>query len=336
MQQEGESLPLEEKAGEQNNSSQKKLSQWKAGGVNYLVIAVCVVLSLIFMKTGLLAFFFLVPVGYAVLVSGSVWITFFAAVGANIIVSVVMNSFSGGNQSFWLDAFYMTVILFLFTWVTGGRNLRAAYRFAIASLAGAVVFLFFIMFNKNDNSFNIILNDTAEIFAYLFSSSANEMGQAFTQERIIELIKNISLRGGAVFSMFIVFFLNRQVSISSVLLINKRRLGRSLNQYYAPPFTIWVLIGALALVLLTSAFRIKALEIISWNVLTVSAVLFLAQGIGIVMHTLSKMSFAVRIAVSITACLLIISPLSAVVLALLLILGIAETWLPMRKLRVES
>jgi len=326
-------MPQEEKAGEQN-----KLSQWNAGGVNYVVIAICVILSLIFMKTGLLAFFFLVPLGYAILVSGSVWITFFAASGANIIVSVIMNTFSNGNKSLWLDILYFTIILLLFTWVMGGRNIRAAYRFTIASLAGAAAFLFFIMYNKNDNSFNIILNETAEVFASLFSASANgaNLEQAFTREKIVELIESVSLRGGAVFSMFAVFFLNRQVTISSVLLINKKRVGRSINQYYAPPFTIWVLSGALAAVLLTSIFRIKMLEIISWNILIVCAILFLAQGAGIVAHILSKRTLMVRIAVSILVFFLIISPLSAVVIALLLLLGIAETWLPMRAGRIES
>ena len=333
MRQEGEGFPIEEKAGGQN-----KLSQWNAGAVNYPVIAICVILSLIFMKTGLLAFFFLVPIGYAILVSGSVWITFFSAAGANIIVSVVMNMFSDGSRSLWLDILYLTIILLLFTWIMGGRNLRAAYRFVIASLAGAAVFLFFIMFNKNDNSFNLILNETAEVFALLFSNSANTaaLDQGFTSEKIIELIESVSLRGGAVFSMFVVFFLNRQLTVSSVFLINKKRIGRTLNQYYVPSFTIWVLTGSLASVLLTSVFRIKILEIISWNILTVSAILFLAQGAGIVTHMLLKKSLAVRIAVSVLACFLIISPLSAAALALLLLLGIAETWLPMRKKRIES
>ena len=335
MQQEGEGLSSveEEKAGNQN-----KLSQWNASGVNYVVIAICVTLSLIFMKTGLLAFFFLVPLGYAVLISGSVWITFFAVSGANIIVSVIMNRFSGGNQNFWLDVLYLTIILLLFTWVMGGRNFRTAYRFVIASLAGAAVFLFLIMFNKNDNSFNLILNETAEVLASMFAASANgaALEQGFTQERIIELIESISLRGGAVFSMFAVLFLNRQITISSVFLINRIQYGRALKQFYAHPFTIWVLSGALAAVLLTSLFRIKLLEILSWNVLTVSVIVFLAQGVGIITHILSKRSLAVRIAVSITACLLIVSPLSAVVLVLLLLLGIAEIWLPMRKLRVEN
>jgi len=333
MRQEGEGFPIEEKAGGQN-----KLSQWNAGAVNYPVIAICVILSLIFMKTGLLAFFFLVPIGYAILVSGSVWITFFSAAGANIIVSVVMNMFSDGSRSLWLDILYLTIILLLFTWIMGGRNLRAAYRFVIASLAGAAVFLFFIMFNKNDNSFNLILNETAEVFALLFSNSANTaaLDQGFTSEKIIELIESVSLRGGAVFSMFVVFFLNRQLTVSSVFLINKKRIGRTLNQYYVPSFTIWVLTGSLAAVLLTSVFRIKILEIISWNILTVSAILFLAQGAGIVTHMLLKKSLAVRIAVSVLACFLIISPLSAAALALLLLLGIAETWLPMRKKRIES
>ena len=136
--------------------------------------------------------------------------------------------------------------------------------------------------------------------------------------------------------MFVVFFLNRQVTISSVYLINKKRIGRPLNQYYAPPFTIWVLSGALTAVLLTSVLRIKPLEIISWNVLAISVILFLAQGAGIVTHMLLKRSAAVRIAVCVIACFLVISPLSAIAVVLLLLLGIAETWLPMRKVRVEN
>jgi len=335
MQQEGEGsctdngmdtgVSVEEKAAEQIKQPQRYLSR-----NDYAVIAICVALSIIFMRTGLLSLFFLVPLGYAVLVTGSMWITFFAAAVVNIVVSLIMRQFAGNSSVILADILYFSVILLMFVWIIGGRNLRTTYRFVLASAAGAAAFIVFIMNNENDNNFNVLLAEIAELLSPMFASSSAEDQRFFSPEGLLEMIKSVSLRGGAVFSMFIVFFLNRQLTLTALWLIKKQRSEPTLMQYFTPHQTIWVLSGALATVLIAGIFKIEILEILSWNVLTICVILFLAQGSGIVLYMLSKRTSVVRILISVLFAILIVSPIGIVIIAALLILGIAEIWLPMR------
>ena len=317
---------------------QTKLPQSYSGS-GYAVIAICVVLSMLFMKTGILSFLFLMPLGYAVLVSGSIWITFFAAAAVNIVLSLVLHLNVAHNVSLWMDIFYFTVILFMFNWIMGGTNLRTAYRLILASLAGAAAFIILIMNNSSDTSFYAVLNDMAELLAsILANSSANgeAVQQAFTQERVLELIKSISLRGGAFISMLFIFFLNRQITLTAMWLIKRKRHEISFIQFFAPSYSIWMFSGALAAILLSSMVKSELLEILSWNVLTVSAVLFLAQGAGIIMHLFTRFTHVTRIIASVLAMFLLLSPVNTIAIAAVLILGIAETWLPIRIKKVES
>jgi len=342
MLKEEEDVSLEEKDGDQNKLPQSCLDEASGEiyrGNNYLIIAVCVFLSMIFMKTGLLSFLFMVPLGYAVLVSGSLWITFFAAAAANLVISLVLHLRVVNNGSLWMDIFYFTIILLMFTWIIGGKNIRTAYRLILASAAGAIAFNVLIMNNRNDSSFNLILSETAELLASIFASSSGNnaaVQQAFSPERVLELIKSVSLRGGAVFSMLFIFFLNRQITLAAMWLIKRQRNERSLIQYFAPPAAIWAISGAFAAVLLSSMFRITMLEILAWNVLTVCAILFLAQGAGIVMHLSARFTPTVRIFAGVLVMAIMLSPLCAFAAAAVLILGIAETWLPIRVKKVES
>ena len=83
MFQEENSTAAGETPGIQNNKEPHSLLNG-----NNVIIIICVVLSMMFMRTGVLSFFFLVPLGYAILVTGSAGFTFLAAAAANIIVSV--------------------------------------------------------------------------------------------------------------------------------------------------------------------------------------------------------------------------------------------------------
>ena len=366
MQNDEEGAPLEDKAGDQDKLSQScsggasgevsggtsnEVSLGTSGevsrgtsnevsrGNSYVMIAVCVVLSMIFMKTGILSFLFLVPLGYAILVSGSLWITFLTAAAANIVLSLFLHTHTADNSSLWMDIFYFTTILLMFCWIMGGRNLRTAYRFLIASAAGAAAFIILIMSNRNDSSFYMVLNEMSELLASVFlSSSANDAAvqQAFTPEKVLEMIRSISLRGGAMVSMIFIFFLNRQITLTAMWLVKKQRYKRSLTKFFAPPVTIWVLSGALAAVLLSSVFRIELLEILSWNVLTVCAILFTAQGAGIVLHLFTRFTPVTRIIVSVLVMVLILSPASVIAIAAVLLLGISETWLPIRVKKAGS
>jgi len=305
-------------------------------------VVICAALSVFFINTGFLSLFYLAPLGYAVLTCGSILLPFFVTAIANALILIITHLIISGNSAglWWIEVFYFTTLFLCFAWVIGGSKIprmRTAYRFILASAAGSVAFLIFVLGSSSNSAFNAMLLDLAEVFSSVVVSSneADAVRQstlqlAFTPENILEMSKNILLRGGAIFSIFLMFFVNRHIALLAARLINKQKNERALAEFFAPYQAIWALSGSIALIVLTRLLRIEALEIIAWNVLVVCAILFLAQGAGIVAFFLSRRTGNFRFFLNIAIIIVAVSPLNTVALAALLLLGIAENWLPLR------
>jgi uncharacterized protein YybS (DUF2232 family) len=199
--------------------------------------------------------------------------------------------------------------------------------------------MYLLLSGQNDSGFFSILKSQAENISSLFVSSAGDdavrrsyLQQVLTPDSILNAFLAFFMRGGALVTVFFLFFINRQVTITAVWILKKQRNGRVLSSFFVPPNTIWVLSCSLAAVLLTKLLKIEILEIIAWNVLSVCAILFLAQGAGIVSYLLARRSSGFRFAAGILIVLVIISPgLNIIVLAALLLLGISENWVFFRQ-----
>ncbi|MCL2175289.1 MAG: YybS family protein [Treponema sp.] len=339
--------------GEERQDNQNNFLKLDRNG--QIVIAVCVTLSMLFMKTGFLSFFFLAPLGYAIIVTGSFLIVFAAAASVNIFISVLVHQFSVPNNNLFLDIFYFTTLILLFTLILGlnkryvnnvqntflSINIRTAFRFIIASVAGAIAFLIYILSSRNNSEFNSLLTEMSKVVSSMVSSYEykDETGQlVFTPERVQEMIKNISLRGGAFVSVLSVFFINYQLTFIAVRLIvkNTQEYDVGLMRFFAPRDTVWIFAGALVTALITGIFNFTAVNIIAWNVLVICAVLFLGQGFGIILFQIAIRKPLFRMAAGLSILILLISPLNAIALIGLFLLGIAETWLPLRVNKVIS
>jgi hypothetical protein len=303
-----------------------------------MTLLVCVTLSLIFMKTGLLSLIYLVPLGYAIIVSGNLLYVFITATAANFVI-IVIRSFSGidGLNNILMESLYLISVLLGFSWIIGGKFMRTVYRFIIASAVSTVIFLIFINSSSSD-FFNLFYKTAEELFGnYNFSSERNVSGslltQAFAPQTLVELVKMFLLRGGALISMFFLFFINRQIAVIAVSLIKKQKIERGLTAFYAPVNTIWVLSGSLASIALSGIFKIEILITLSWNVFTACAIIFLAQGIGILTFWLSLRSTAFRLLINIMIVVLLFSPLSIFAIMALFLLGIIDNWRPFRVLK---
>ena len=319
-------IGIEDKTGIQNNKDSLSL----LNGSNVTII-ICVALSMMFMRTGFLSLFFLAPLGYAILVTGSTGFTFLAALAANIIVSVIISIFGSNDSILWMDIINFSMIIMIFAWIIGGKIIRVAYRIVLGAAVGALAFLILIISNKNLTEYMLVI---AEFLSSIFISAIdNELAtQAVTAERLLDMIISISWRGGALVSMALILVINRQMSFAVYKLIKKHdNINRlSLTGFFVPINIIWIKVGALAAVIVSGMLKIDVLEIISWNVLVVCAMLFIAQGIGIVLFLLAKRSNIFRITASILFAVTMLSPINSIVLVALLLLGVIEIWLPIR------
>ena len=302
-----------------------------------VVMIVCAFLSVLFTKFGFLSLFFLAPLGYAVLVCNSVWFPFLSAAAVNTGCLIIIRLFSRGSSgSLMPEIFYFLTLFLGFAWIMGAGRLRTAYRFVLASAAGTLVFLIYI--NSSNSAFYAVLKDMAEMSASVFvnSSGVDDARRSFPQqmmtpERIFEIVDFILLRGGALASTLLMFFINRKVSLSVVSIIKRQGKSPGLTAFFAPYFTIWVLLSSLALILLTRMFMVEIIEIMAWNIFVICAILFFAQGTGILMYILARRTYVVRILVCVLVVFAIFSPgLNMLVILAIMLLGILENWLPFR------
>jgi hypothetical protein len=107
----------------------------------------------------------------------------------------------------------------------------------------------------------------------------------------------------------------------------------SLSGFRNSPYLVWVLIATLGSVLGSMVFKLDYLEIVSWNLLSVCAFLYLAQGLAIVSFNLTRPGVPRMLrplAAFMTVLLLFRPGINAVLIVALAIIGVAENWLPLR------
>jgi len=332
-----ETVSVQETVSPQETDSPSETAQKGLPGIHkyfpIVPLLVCTALSIIFFKTGLLSLFFLVPLGYVIIISGSFMPIFITAAAANIILMVIQSFSKLGMGNMPVEMLYLMTVLFGFTWIMGGKFMRTAYRFVIASSVCAIVFLIFI--NSPNSVFFELFSQTVE---ELFGNGADSevqvknilFSQTFTPARLTELARMFLLKGGALISMFFLFFVNRQVAITIVSMVKRRKIAHGLKAFYAPANTIWVLSGALATIVLTGIFKIEILGVLAWNVFVVCAIFFLAQGAAILMYWMSLKSNAFRLIINVLIIVVLFSPLNSFAIVALVLLGIIDNWRPFR------
>ncbi|MDR2952801.1 MAG: YybS family protein [Treponema sp.] len=296
------------------------------------------------MRLGFLSFFFLAPLGYAAVAYDSAWFAFSLAAVINIVFSLAARLiFQYGMNGAWIDIFYFTSLSMLFVWIIAGDGIpprmRTVYRFILASAAGALFVIIFVLSGKNGSDFAALIRPQAEYLSQAAVSSTGSdavklsfLQRILTPENIVETIKNAALRGGALAGAFFMFFANRQTAIVAARILKKGgRDEKHLSAFFVPVNTIWVFSSALAVILLARMIKAEILEILAWNALVICGILFLAQGAGITAFFLARRTAAFRLLANVLIILMIFSPgINITALAALLLLGIAEIWLPLR------
>jgi hypothetical protein len=333
------------------------------GGKSLLIpVLVCAALCVAMMRTGFFSLFFLVPLGFCAAAFGpaAVWLSFIFAALGNAMLAIGFSIHYGagltsaGLAGAGLETLFFTTLALGFTWIMAGNppylltflpRARTAFRFIAASIAGSAVLLGMIYsFGKNENFIELARSQIEAVSSGLIASSAADAVQQealeriLVPEKIIDTIFLVSFRGGALVSMFFMFFICRQAAFVLARLIMRKQgyakpAGGDLIRFHAPKKSIWVFSFCLLVIVACSVFSIKHIEIAVWNLLMICAIMFLAQGGGIVLHYLARrpISVPMRLFGSLLFVFLVFSPgVNLAVIAALVLLGIAENWLPLR------
>jgi uncharacterized protein YybS (DUF2232 family) len=129
------------------------------------------------------------------------------------------------------------------------------------------------------------------------------------------------------------FFVNRQVSVAVALFSRRAQPVRGVADFRADYRFVWVLSLSLASVISFRMGQLPLGEIIAWNVAIACAILYLAQGIGIVLYFFRRpgQSAWMRLALTLLMVIMVMSPgVNMVVLGGVLLLGLAENWVSFR------
>ena len=305
-------------------------------------------MCLFFARIGFFAFFFLLPLGFLAFRYGHriVWNALFFAVTGNalILLGTALSRGAPLTGTFW-NVFYFAGMTSVFVWITAppsGLPFKASgtARLVIGSCAASLLFIGMFFRVAASPAFLEQLGAITNAVVARQSAPSSDVVRAallaeITPEMVLAFMTAIVLRGGALFFSVFLFFSCRQASFFLVRLFtrNKQAVENQLAVFHVPPVTIWMFSGSLLLVVLTSAANILVLEILLWNILAICVILYLAQGFGILQFFLGRLAVTpfLRLLLLASFFVLLFSPgINAVLLGGVVLLGIAEIWVPLR------
>jgi hypothetical protein len=303
------------------------------------------------MQSGLLSILFMASLGFLGCFFGrrTAWMGALLATLLNTLCTLGLSLFLGRDFALSLPGLgYFFLMTGAFTWLMappltglGIFRMRASYRLIAGALAGALAGMGFM---TEDAGIGSMMRSQAELLSSMFTASAEAdavryslLEQELSPERIMQVFNMVQVRGGALGAFMLVFFINRQFSLGLAALIRRRQGGRagdtSLTAFHVPAGLIWAFSLSLGGILLFRILGLSLPETAAWNGFTLCALMYLAQGWGIVRFFVSRRP-AGRLLLNIGIILVVFSPgINAVALGLLMLLGIAEHWAPFRVVR---
>ena len=307
---------------------------------------------LFFSRSSLLVLFFVLPLGFLAYRYGYrvAWSALFFAVMGNMFLAMGTALTHGFPLTgiFW-GVFYFAAVASIFTWITApppalSLKVCSTVRLIIGSSLASLLLMgmFFRIMASPNFSENIALI-TNSVMAR--GSAGSDVVQSallseVTPEMVLNFMTSTVLRGGALISSLLLFFVCRQISfiLARLFVRNKPPTSNllevnSLLVFRVHPMAIWVLSGALLLLVLTNRANLEIPGIILWNILILCGILYLAQGMGIVQFFLARATLTpfLKLLLCVLFLLLLFSPgINAILFGGVVLLGIAENWVSFR------
>ncbi len=297
-------------------------------------------------KSFILAPFFLVPLALVSLSLGTraAWLGAVFSLLINGVFSVLYRGEATGFAVFG-DLSYLAAVLACFTWAVagpdrffGGPRIRLAYRFLIAGLGASLGTLALALFAGSSLQ-DLFLDQATRLVEMLRQAQGADvverslMESSLTPEALLESSKAIALRSGA-FLHAIFFAISWRFALMLAGIKKPRlRATYTFSTFKVDANFVWVLLPSLALILLGFVVSSEVLDTIAWNGALCSALLYAAQGLGVIDFNLARPQVprGLRFPAVLLLFLVALRPgLNGILAAVIAILGLAENWLPLR------
>jgi hypothetical protein len=319
-------------------------------GIAWLPAFMGAAVSVGLVRSSFAGFLFLLPLGVVAYCCNPKTAWFAAALSmlGNALLSFAAGRFQPSVLPIWADVFYLTVVVAAFAWITsppewGGAFLRisTAYRIVASAVLASLVLASALFAVRDNQGLRSLFRAQAEVLASLYAnaSGADEVRRSLTEhyltaDAILEILWSAALRGGLAAACVALFAASRQLSLVAAALIRRKRLEGSLALFHVRPGCIWALSSSLLAIVAGLNFGIAPLEIAGWNILVLCAILYLAQGGGIVIFFLARLPPRMRLVLNLCVVALILSPgINAAFMGALILLGVIENWAPLRALK---
>jgi hypothetical protein len=315
----------------------------------YIPAVVGAVISVALARSGLLGVLFLLPLGILAYSynAKTAWLSAALIIPGNSLVSLALGlSVVKDAPALFTDTVYLILMTVIFVWISappfgGPRFLRMqpVYRLVTGSVLASLAMALGIYASRNSQGVYARFREQANLVVEIYTSAAGTdvvqrslSEQYLTADVILEAMTAIAIRGGLLVSCALLFFFSRQAALLVTWFARHRRPEGSVTAFHAEPGFIWVLSFSLLAALGGSWGKIALLEIVGWNVLMICAMLYLVQGVGVMIFFLTRqMSAGLRMLLHIGIFLVVISPgINVIALGALVLLGIAENWVPFR------
>jgi hypothetical protein len=291
-------------------------------------------LSVSLVRMGALGVLFLLPLALAGFFGDEkpMWFAaFLAALGNGALLFAAWRDTGVDPVILGWNALYYSVMVLVFCWINAGYGKRVLffpippiYRLALGSLAAAAAIIpgfLAVMENREFVRFVSLRLDA------VYKASG---GNADAGEFILSLL-HLGIRGGSLVSTLFFFAISRQFAVFITWLVRREKPDTGLVNFKNGQFLVWILSVSLGAVLAGKTTGIVALEAGAWNILTLCAILYLAQGGGIALYFLVKLPPFYRIVVNMALLILLFRPgINVVLLGVLVLAGIIENWVPFR------
>ena len=225
-------------------------------------------------------------------------------------------------------------------------HVRGPFRFIAASVIAGFMLIGMLQWIAQDGLHVLALVVEPFVSAYIDAMAGGDavrrsiLEQTVTPMSVVEMVVLITLRGGALFSAAFLLFISRQAALVLARMFRKRAAGAGdLVSFFAPPGAIWLLSASLLGIVVGRALSLLVVEVTAWNVLVMCALVFLAQGTGIVLFRIArrKLSTLARFLIAALVVVAVLSPgFNLFALGALVVLGVAENWLPLRVGKKDS
>lgn len=309
------------------------------------------ILCIVLARINLFSLFYLLPIAYVVYASEESWLWpyLFRIVLANIALSILgYFIFSGSLFILLFNAIYISLSIILFSWILKPSykgpsflRIRTLYRLLLSAILQSLILIpLYMIAERYSNITELIQNQVDQVIQlYTEAASTDVVQQTLVQEylhpdTLLELMGASLLRGAAVIAHVIIFYIS--MSLGSFI---ARLRGRYIPRFFITEFKtdswfIWLLSLSLAAILLGVYSELDLLEIPGWNIFILGCVVYLVQGLGIILYFFKKpgMPLIIRLIVLPVLFLLFFSPgINLFASAVCILLGIAEHWLPLRR-----